>query len=311
MPKKNLNLLVIGGTGFIGRYVVAEAIKREYHISVICLNTPHKDLRINNVEYLVVDTTNKSSLQNTLFNREFDFIINLGGYINHSQFMEGGRKVIDDHYFSLLNILESINRKNLKRFIQIGSSSEYGDSPSPQKEDQADRPFSPYSLAKSMATRTLKMLYETEDFPAVIVRIFLAYGPGQGDDRFIPQIIKGCMSNSEFDTSQGLNFCDFTYIEDISIGIMDLLECNSATGKTVNLASGEPVQIKSIVEKIHNLIGKGKPVFGSLENNINNNNLYADISLAQSLISWKLNVSIEEGLIKTIKAFKDLSHKEI
>ena len=307
MSKKNFKLLVVGGTGFIGRYVVAEALKRNYDVCVICLNNPREDMVIENVEYLVADINNQNSLQETISNKEFDYIINLGGYINHSKFTEGGRKVIDDHYTSLLNLIESIKKKNLKRFIQIGSSSEYGDSSSPQKEEQEDRPFSPYSLAKSMATRTLKMLYETENFPVVIVRIFLAYGPGQGDDRFIPQIIKGCLSNSEFETSRGLNFCDFTYVSDISTGLMDLLECNEATGKIVNLASGKPIQIKSIVEKIHKLIGKGKPVFGSLDNIVNNNNLYADISLAQSLISWKLKVPIEEGLIKTIKTYEDLN----
>ena len=303
MSKVNLSLLVIGGTGFIGRYVVREAIKRGFAVSVFSLNIPKTHERLVQAKYFSLDIRDISSLKKVTKNENFDYVINLGGYINHSKFNEGGRQIIDDHFSSVLNIIECVNWHGLKGFLQVGSSSEYGDNKSPQNENMIDKPFSPYSLAKSAATQTLKMLHHREDFPSIIVRIYLAYGPGQSDDRFIPQIIKGCFADEEFKTSEGLNYCDFTYVEDISAGIMDLLVCNAALGEVVNLASGKPVQIKSIVEKINKIINKGKPVFGSLDNPINNENLYADISKAKSLIDWETSIELDEGLSKTIASY--------
>lgn len=311
MSKVNLSLLVIGGTGFIGRYVVSEAIKRGFEVSVFSLNIPKTHERLVQAEYFSLDVKDINSIKKVTKNKNFDYVINLGGYINHSKFNEGGRQVIDDHFSSVLNIIECVNWYGLKSFLQVGSSSEYGDNKSPQNENMLEKPSSPYSLAKSAATQTLKMLHLTEDFPAIIVRVFLAYGPGQSDDRFIPQIIKGCIADEEFKTSKGLNFCDFTYVEDISAGIMDLLVCKAALGEVINLASGKPIQIKSIVEKIKKIINKGKPIFGGLDNPINNENLYADISKAKSLIDWETSIDLDEGLRKTITSYEtDFNYKE-
>ena len=64
-------------------------------------------------------------------------------------------------------------------------------------------PISPYSLGKTASTHFLEMINKTEGFPLLYIRLFLVYGPGQNQDRFIPQIIKGCIKDENFDTSFG------------------------------------------------------------------------------------------------------------
>lgn len=299
------SLLVIGGTGFIGKFVVKEAVTRKYKVTVISLNKPAIENQILNVEYLSADIKNLKELQGVLEEKDFHYVINLGGYIDHSNFLNGGREVMNAHYLSVLNILEVINWKALKSFVQIGSSNEYGDIKPPQKEDSKERPISPYSLAKVAASQTLQMLHKVNDFPAIVVRIFLVYGPGQGNERFIPQIIEGCIEDREFKTSSGHQINDFTYVEDISEGLMDLMLCPEAIGEVVNLASGEPVRIRSIIEKVNKLVGKGTPVFGTLDRSENNRNLYADTAKIKSLIKWEPKITLSEGLQKTIDSYHD------
>ena len=64
------------------------------------------------------------------------------------------------------------------------------------------------------------MLHRTESFPATILRLFLTYGPGQNNLRFLPQIIKGCVNNQSFPTSAGEQLRDFCYVEDVVNAIL-------------------------------------------------------------------------------------------
>ena len=112
----------------------------------------------------------------------------------HSKDFYGGKKVIDVHFGGVQNILQSVNLSALKRFVQIGSSDEYGNLSAPQTEDMRESPITPYSFGKVASTQLLQMLHRTEGLPIVILRLFLVYGPGQDYRRFIPQVIQGCLS---------------------------------------------------------------------------------------------------------------------
>ena len=101
---------------------------------------------------------------------------------------------------------------------------EYGNNEAPQIENQREDPISSYSCAKVAATYFLQMLHKTENFPVVILRPFLIYGPQQNDKRFIPQVIKGCLEKKEFPTSKGLQIRDFCFIGDFVGSIFSLID---------------------------------------------------------------------------------------
>jgi nucleoside-diphosphate-sugar epimerase len=299
------NLLIVGGSGFIGKWVVLEGIKRGYDVTVISSKLVNKDHRVKNVEYLTADINCKSELKKNISYKKFTHVVNLGGYINHSQYLTGGRNTLDVHFNGLLNLTELLDWSLLKSFVQIGSSDEYGDSPAPQKENYCPKPISSYSIAKAAATMFLQMLHRTENFPVVILRFFLVYGPGQDQSRFLPQIILGCIKNSTFQTSQGLQLRDFCYISDAVKAIFLALESSDANGEIFNIASGNAVSIKSVIEKIIFLIGKGRPEFGTIGYRQGENmELYAEISKAKDMLKWEPKVDLEEGLVRTIASLQ-------
>ena len=110
----------------------------------------------------------------------------------------GGFPIIQSQLNLLNNLVSIFNVKELIRFVQIGSSDEYGLNKSPQIETCREDPISPYSLAKVINTHYLQMLNKTENFPAVILRLFLVYGPRQKMNRLIPYVIKSCIQNKNF-----------------------------------------------------------------------------------------------------------------
>ena len=302
----NKNLLIIGGTGFIGSHAVKEAVGRGFSVLVISKNIPSLSCRIKNVEYISLNVTVKKDLFNHINKRNIHYVINLGGYIDHANYSNGGDRIYDVHFNGVRNLVDCLDKSKIKGFVQIGSSDEYGNNSAPQIETQREAPISPYSCAKVASTHFLQTLYRTEMFPAVILRPFLVYGPGQSEERFIPQIIKGCTNRQEFPVSKGEQLRDFCYIDDITRGILLALKNNNAIGEVINLGSGKPISIKHAITIIQKILGMGSPDFGKLPYRVDENmELYADIKKAKKILNWHPYVGMNDGLTKTIACFKD------
>jgi nucleoside-diphosphate-sugar epimerase len=299
----NKKLLIVGGTGFIGKNLVVHA-KNDFEIVVLSLNKPLDENTIKGVKYIQFDLSNKKLIDKDLIGDSFDYVINLLGYIDHHKFQDGGKEVIENHFGGLLNLLSILDWSKLIKFVQVGTSDEYGNNIAPQAEEMPEAPISSYSLSRVAATKLLQMLSRTENFPVVILRLFLVYGPGQNMDRFVPQIISGLMSKSSFHTSYGQQLRDFCYIDDICQGILKSLNTSASNGEIINLASGAPVMISDVIKLIQSKIGEGNPEFGKIDyRNGENMELYADISKAKKILDWKPSISLDEGIDKTIEYY--------
>ena len=300
-------VLVVGGCGFIGQALVKRLIA--LGADVVSLNRQEKKDResMKGVTEVIADLRDPTALKQALESRSFEYVFNASGYIDHSFYTSGGREVIDAHYVGILNLLDEVYRSPLKSFVHIGSGDEYGNAGGPQKETIREAPISPYSAAKAAITHLVQALANTESFPGVVTRLFLAYGPGQGFGRFIPQIIRGCLEDRPFPTSLGEQLRDFCYIEDVVEGLILAAVKPKAVGHVINIASGRPITIRAVIGKIVNLIGSGQPDFGAYPYRPGENmKLYADISLAKSLLDWNPKTNLEEGLKKTIAYYKNL-----
>ncbi|MBI4825095.1 MAG: NAD-dependent epimerase/dehydratase family protein [Nitrospirae bacterium] len=301
--KSTDRILITGGTGFIGGHLAQRCLK--HTPLVTCIDEGDKELSATNVEYIRADVSDKKELQWALDNRSFEYVFNLSGYIDHTHYFKGGRRLIETHFTGLMNLIDCLDRESLKGFVQIGSSDEYGGAPAPQREEMRERPISPYSAAKTAASHFIQMLSDTEGFPGAVLRFFLVYGPGQDEKRFLPQIIKACLNNEEFRTSEGRQLRDFCYIDDVADAITTAALTPDANGHIINISSGTPVSIREIVEKVMISAGGGKPLWGAYPYREGENmELYADISLAKKILGWSPRTGIEHGLKKTIEYYR-------
>ena len=299
------HLLVIGGTGFIGHHLLRASHQRDWKMTSVSLNPPPKERFVDDVCYLNFDMTD-SSLVKKYLDKDFDYVVNLGGYINHQLFQEGGSSLIETHFSALQNLVKILPRRRLKRFVQIGSSDEYGNATAPQHEDQREHAISPYSFAKVACTHFLQMLNRSENFPAVTLRFFLTYGPGQDTGRFLPQIIQGCLTDSTFPTTEGKQIRDFCYVDDTVRAILQTLVVPEAVGNIINIASGKPVSIREMIEKVRLISGSGNPLYGKVNYRPGENmSLYANISKAKRILNWEPIINIDKGLKKSIDWFEN------
>lgn len=297
------HLLVIGGNGFIGRHIAAHAVNMSWTVTSLALTGGGPP----GTSVVTADIASIDSLDRAIGATEFDYVVNCGGYIDHSSFRTGGRRLIESHFSGVLNLVQILNRQRLKRFINIGSSDEYGNMAAPQSEAMREAPISPYSLAKVAATHFLQMMYLTERVPAATLRLFLTYGPGQDQRRFLPQIIRGCLENRRFPTSGGEQLRDFCFIDDMVRAVFAALQTDAVNGEVINIGSGQGISIRQVIEMICQMIGGGEPDFGAIPYRPGENlALYADTAKARALLGWSPQIGLSEGLKRTIAAYREI-----
>jgi nucleoside-diphosphate-sugar epimerase len=301
------NLLVLGGTGFLGNALVNEAIKRDYKVFVLCRSKPELSKRHEGVTYLKADIARYKDVKLQILNQNINYVVNLCGDISHVKYRSGGAEVIDAHLQGIFNVIRCINWESLKCFVQVGSSDEYGDAIAPQREDMACSSMASYSFAKNSATNFMKMLNNTELFPGIILRPFLVYGPGQSKNRFLPQVINACLKGLPFKTTYGNQLRDFCYVGDFINGVFSALQSKGCFGEVINLASGIPVSIRSVIQEVIKLVGGGEPQYGAIKYKpFENMALYADIEKAKKMLNWNPITEFNEGLNKTIEYYKKI-----
>ena len=295
-------LLVVGGTGFIGYHIIKEAKKRNFKVSSISKNKPKITRYLKEVKYIFVDFSNYNSLKKEL-NEKYDFVINAGGYGTNPKFGKEGNKLIYSHFQGLINLLRILPSKNVKKFIQIGRSAEYGNVNSPIKETAICLPRTPYSIAKYLCTEHLINLSIKNKYPVTVFRLFQVYGPKQDKNRVLPYLIDNCRKNKVFPTTKGNQLCDFCFIDDVVLAIFKSLTSKKSNGEIINLGFGKPIKIKSLVNMVKKILSGGKPKLGGLKykKGINMNN-FPNINKAKKILNWRPATSLLDGIKKTISS---------
>ena len=302
---KGKKVLVVGGTGFLGFHLIKKCLNLKMIITSISRRKPSKFQRLGKVEYKTCNITNLQKLKK-LINSDYDFIVNLGGNIDHSN----KTKTYSSHYLGVKNLYDIFKNKKIERFVQIGSSSEYGKTFGAVKESNICKPKMIYGRSKLMATNFLFKKNKLERFPFTILRFFQVYGPFQKTNRLIPFVISSSLKNKNFNCSEGSQLRDFLYIDDAIESIIKSFKRPESKGKIINIGYGTSVKVKKIILMINTLIKKGNPKFGKLSLRIDESkNIYPDLRMARKILGWKSKTSIKKGLVKTIQFYKKNSKK--
>ena len=296
------NILIVGGTGFIGYHLASRSLKKGWQVTSISSKPPKKIRYLPKVKYILCDITKKKSLERNI-QKSFKYVVNLGGYVDHSN----KKKTFKSHYIGCKNLAEIFLRKIPAAFVQMGSSVEYGNLKSPQIENANCYPNSIksiYGKAKLLSSIYLTDLYKKKNFPSVVLRLYLAYGSRQDVNRFLPIIIKGCIENKKFPCSKGNQFRDFLHVDDVVDAIIKSLTNKNARGQIINIGSGKPRKIRNIIKDVKKISNGGHPQFGKIKLRKDEiQKIYPNINKAKNIIKWKPKISFEKGLKSTIKSY--------
>ena len=297
MKKK---ILIVGGTGFLGFHLAKLCKNKKFDVTSISTNPPTYNRYIKNIKYIYVDISNLNELRKKIKSK-YDYVVNLGGYVDHKNKV----KTYNSHFKGCKNLSNFFLNKNIKSFVQLGSSGEYGSVNSPQKESSEGYPKSIYTKAKFLATKYLIKLFNKKNFPVTVLRLYQAYGPKQDINRFIPIVIEACMYNKNFDCSDGKQLRDFIHVEDVVNAILKSLKSSKAKGEIINIGTGKPQKIKDVINFLVKRLEGGKPNFGKIKLRKDEiSKIYPDISKAKKILKWTPKIKFKKGLEDTIRSYE-------
>jgi UDP-glucuronate decarboxylase len=304
-----MKILVTGGAGFIGSHLIDRLIKEQHE--VICLDNFYTGTKRNirhwmghpNFEIIRHDVTEPIRL-------EVDQIYHLACPASPVHYQYNPIKTTKVNFLGTLNML-GLAKRVKARFLLASTSEVYGDPDvHPQPEDYRGNVNtigirSCYDEGKRIA-ETLSFDYHREHNVDIrVARIFNTYGPrmlendGRVVSNFISQSLRGKPLTVYGDGSQTRSFC---YVENMVDGLVKLME-GDRTGP-INLGNPEEYTILELAQKIRDRLDPSQEIIFKPLPQDDPRQRKPDITKAESWLNWHPNVSLEEGLTKTIAEFK-------
>jgi dTDP-glucose 4,6-dehydratase len=209
-----------------------------------------------------------------------------------------------------LSVLQATRKFEVERVIHTSTSEVYGTARYvPIDEVHPLQGQSPYSASKIAADKLAEAFFCSFDLPVVTVRPFNTFGPRQSARAVIPTIMTQCLTGGTVRLGSLHPTRDLNFVDNIVEGFLAAAECPDAVGQTINLGSGREISIENLARLIARLTGVKMEIVQQSERlrpeKSEVDRLLADNSLAKSLLKWKPQVSLEEGLEKTLDWLKE------
>ncbi len=312
MPK----ILVTGAAGFIGSKVAEKLLEENIGVIGIDNLNDYYDTRLkrwrlerlkknSHFQFYQVDIENFAALKSIFQEHHPEAVINLSARAGVRYSMENPFVYHSTNVGGNLNLLEMCREFRIKKYVLASTSSLYAGQKTPFTEVLAvNTPISPYAATKKAAevmASTYHYLYEID---VSIVRYFTVYGPAGRPDmspfRFIKWILEGIPLTIYGDGSQER---DFTYVDDIADGTVKALK--PLGYEIINLGNNNPYKLTDMIYLIEKYAGKEAKYKYEGFHKADMKSTWADISKARELIDWQPQVSLEEGIRRTVEWTKE------
>lgn len=264
------NILVTGGAGYIGSFMVDRLISGGYQVVVIDSLERGNKKKVNPQAELVVGNLLDKAFVGEVFDRfSFDAVINFAGYISMAESMQTPYLYFQNNTFTVLNLLEAMRVKNTNKFIFSSTAGVYGNPiHTPIKENHSTNPTNPYGESKLMVERILTWYEKIHAINFISLRYFNASGASldgsKGEDHtpeshIIPNAINAALGNKEFllygsdyNTPDGTCIRDYIHVIDlVEAHVLVLNKLTSDKGGFIyNVGTGEGYSNKEVIEMI-------------------------------------------------------------
>lgn len=290
------NILVAGGTGFIGRRAVEIFNQLGMNVFVIS-RKKHED--IDSIRYEVADLNNLESLKSVFKDIQFDYAVYMAANIpvrgsEKESYFDAKRSTFDP----FMNFCEAF-MINIKSFVYVSSVDVYGGCSAYEYDESAEiRIATPYGIAKYMGEFYTKNICGVSDIPYSVLRFSQVYGPNEPLVRIIPIIKKALREDTEFTLiTDGSERRRFLFVDDaVKAVIHGLIYARS---EVYNIAGPDVITMKGLVELIENTWDKSVRLV--IKNEKKGEDNVPSYRLAQENIKFVPEVTMAEGMRITME----------
>ena len=319
------NVLITGGAGFIGSYLVRYFVKKYPNYNIINIDNLTYAGNLENLKEISdypnykfekIDICDFKNIRKILEKYHIEAVINLAAE-SHVD-----RSIEDPFFFAKTNVMGTLSllqacknywgkELNNKLFYHVSTDEVYGSLGNKGlfNEKTPYNPHSPYSASKASSDHFVRAFYDTYNLPIVISNCSNNYGPNQYPEKLIPLFINNIINNRSIPIyGDGKNIRDWLYVEDHVFAI-DLIFHKSKIGKTYNIGGNNEINnnqiaeilIKKIDEKLKRVKGKSLKLIQYVEDRLGHDRRYAiDSSKIKNELGWSPKNTFEIGIGKTI-----------
>lgn len=207
---------------------------------------------------------------------------------------------IHDNILTTQRLLEYYKDKNLRKFIFSSSSSVYGDSDLPLREDQHLHPISPYGVTKLAAEHLCYLYWKNFGIPSISLRYFTVYGPRQRPDMAIHKFIKAILGGIPVTIyGNGSQTRDFTYVDDV-VEANIISAFSDVEGEIFNIGGGNRISVNDLIANIE-MITKKEALLNYIEDQKGDvKDTWSDTKKAEKKLGWHAKTELFQGLRKYI-----------
>jgi dTDP-glucose 4,6-dehydratase len=302
-----MGILVTGGAGFIGRWVVKELLSKKKWVVVLdnlsngSIENIREFLKDPNFTFVKGDILDQKKLD-MIFKKGIDACIHLAAQINVQESIDYPERAFRNNVVGTYNVLEECRKRDVK-LVLVGTCMVYDIAISrPINERHPVKLTSPYASSKLVAEELAISYFHSYGLPVVVTRPFNIYGPFQKSNTeggVVSIFIKGNLEGKPLLVfGDGKQTRDLLYAEDCADFIARAAFNKRAVGEVINAGSGKDISINDLALMICNDKRKIKHVpHPHPQSEIRK--LVCDYFKAKRILGWKPKISLEEGIKRT------------
>ena len=303
-----MNIVITGGSGFVGSYLCEKLINDGHKIIVIDNLLTGSTENINDL----LDNENFSFIEQDVQDHieiedKVDYVLHFASAASPKAYTEHPVNTLKAGSVGTINTL-GLAKKHSAEYLLASTSEVYGDPLiSPQNEEywgnvNPNGERSMYDEAKRFAEAAVATYSRSYDLNTKIVRIFNTYGPRMqlNDGRVVTNFIVQALKNENITIyGDGSQTRSFSYVEDTVAGIISLM--NSSEYDVFNIGNPNEMTVGQLAEKIIELTDSTSEIKYLELPNDDPKQRKPDITKAKTKLNWEPKVNLEDGLTKTIK----------